>query len=165
MKTLTILSVVALFLAELAFAGNRGRFPENPDPVFTPGALCERADTYRYPEHIPYCNRDVESETKWMIIDRYDRERGFEIRPRRTDFKIDHYIPLCMGGSNDEENLWPQHKTIYEKTDPLEEKLCRLMSLGRMKQTEAVDLIRKVKNDLSIVDAVHSQINARLNQK
>ena len=67
----------------------------------------------------------------------------------RQDFKIDHYIPLCAGGSNDSSNLWPQHKSIYEITDPIEPLICKKMALGKLNQALAVELIMTVKNDLS----------------
>ncbi len=122
-------------------------FPESPDPVATPGDLCDKPDSYRYPERIPYCERDVDSRLKRDVA-HYDQELGYEIqRVGRANFKIDHLIPLCMGGSNDEENLWPQHKSIYELTDPLEPALCEQMAAGRMRQAEAVALILQAKKD------------------
>lgn len=77
----------------------------------------------------------------------------------RGSYKIDHYIPLCAGGSNSTENLWPQHKSVYEITDPIEPLLCEKMSEGRLKQAEAVQLIKKVKNDLSKADEVMDYLN------
>lgn len=125
------------------------RFPLNPNPDMTPGETCQRPDTYRYPEKIAYCERDVSSSTKYAIIDRYDQEFGYTIgQMNRGDFKIDHYIPLCMGGSNSTKNLWPQHKTVYVKTDSLEQKLCELMAAGKMLQAEAMEKIRFAKNHL-----------------
>lgn len=125
------------------------RFPTNPNHDMTPGETCQRPDTYRYPEKIAYCNRDVSSSTKYAIIDKYDAEYGYTIgQMNRGDFKIDHYIPLCMGGSNSTKNLWPQHKSVYVKTDPLEQKLCELMAGGKMLQAEAMEKIRFAKNNL-----------------
>ena len=66
----------------------------------------------------------------------------------RGKFKIDHYIPLCMGGSNERINLWPQHESVYKITDALEQKLCEKMAQGKMLQSEAIDLIREAKNHL-----------------
>ena len=123
-----------------------GRFPHKPHREMTPGSLCEQASSTRYPEHIRYCERNVEGETKAQIFVSYDREFGYETtKMQRGAFKIDHLIPLCMGGSNEVSNLWPQHTTIYENTDPLEPFLCDLMAGGRIKQTEAVHLILTIK--------------------
>jgi hypothetical protein len=79
----------------------------------------------------------------------YDRHHGYEVtRMNRQDFKIDHYIPLCMGGSNEADNLWPQHKSVYAATDPIEQRLCELLASGEMRRAEAVELVRQAKADL-----------------
>lgn len=163
MKTLKLLlSICVVSSSWLAQAGQS--FPDGPHAEVTPGELCNNPDSYRYPEKIPYCKRSVDTELKWAIIDNYDERFGYDIRPRRADFKIDHYIPLCMGGANSEENLWPQHKSVYEKTDQLEEKLCRLMSMGRMLQDEAVVKIKTVKNDLTMVKEITEEVDHRLGE-
>jgi hypothetical protein len=129
-----------------ASAQQDGRFPHAPHKDMTPGSLCERSSTTRYPEHVKYCDRDVDGETKRQIFVAYDREFGYETtKMNRSSFKIDHLIPLCLGGSNDVSNLWPQHVTIYENTDPLEPFLCDVLSRGRIKQAEAVQLILTIK--------------------
>ncbi len=121
-------------------------FPITPNEKITPGDVCDVANSFRYPERIKYCEREVSRERKAAIFLTYDRELGFHTREmNRADFKIDHYIPLCMGGSNDDENLWPQHKTIYQQTDPLEPVLCELMASGQMLQAKAISIIRSVK--------------------
>ncbi len=132
-----------------------GRFPIKPDPNLTPGQLCAVADEIRYPEKIKYCERDVATFTKQSIILTYDAKLNYSIRlQNRSDFKIDHYIPLCMGGSNERQNLWPQHKSVYFHTDPLEGLLCEKMKYGRIKQAAAIDLIRQAKNDLSKIPEI-----------
>ncbi|MEY4632488.1 MAG: hypothetical protein RIQ81_2608 [Pseudomonadota bacterium] len=132
--------------AKLAAIDSNGRYPTTPDHSLTPGSKCDSPDTYRYPEKVPYCNRDVESSRKAAIFVRYDRELGFETtKMDRQSFKIDHYIPLCMGGSNDDSNLWPQHSTVYEHTDPAEGYLCERMKEGRLLQAKAIEIIREIK--------------------
>lgn len=121
-------------------------FPTRPNEKVTPGDICDVADSFRYPERIKYCERNVSRERKAAIFYMYDREFGFHTQEmNRTDFKIDHYIPLCMGGSNDNENLWPQHKSIYQQTDPIEPVLCELMASGQILQMKAISIIRSVK--------------------
>jgi len=142
---------------------DQGRFPVGPNDNLTPGKLCDRPDYYRYPEKIAYCERNVEKELKAEIIRTYDRELGFEIGlMNRMDFKIDHLIPLCMGGSNDEDNLWPQHASVYNRTDPLEPALCELMSQGRMKQAEAKERILRAKHYLSVADRMVAELHNML---
>jgi len=149
------LAAIAILTATVQFSFADNRFPIKPDPAMTPGDLCHRPDTLRYPERIKYCSRDVSTNTKDRVIKTYDAKFGYNIsHQNRQDFKIDHYIPLCMGGSNEIANLWPQHQTVYFQTDPLEGLMCEKMQAGRLKQAEAVLLIKRAKNDLSQVRAV-----------
>ena len=154
MKRSIVLGLVLLF----SFCGKQNlsskfqddefqnKFPMHPDEKMTPGELCKDTMVKRYPEQIPYCDRSVTSEVKQQIIVDYDRSFGFKIGTmQRVDFKIDHYIPLCMGGANSALNLWPQHKSIYVQTDKIEELLCKKMQSGKMLQTEAVQKIKRVK--------------------
>lgn len=143
-STVLVLSLVTS-LQSLA----QSQFPTAPDEQLTPGELCAHPQSLRYSEQINYCGRDVDSSLKKEIIADYDENRGYRIAlMSRKKFKIDHYIPLCMGGSNSKRNLWPQHESVYQKTDPLEGLACDKMASGRLTQAEAVELIRKVKNDL-----------------
>lgn len=136
-----------------------GTFPSGPDVNLTPGELCQRPTARRYAERIAYCERDVSSELKKEIFVKYD-QLGFRTRQmNRLDFKIDHYIPLCMGGSNDEVNLWPQHKSIYSVTDPLEPVLCQKMQEGKLLQKKAVEYIIYARNHLDEVPRILAEIN------
>ena len=147
-----------ILLGSTAFGGSN-QYPRNPDPELTPGELCTQPTRYRYPEQIPYCERDVDTLTKDSIIVQYDSELDYAIRSyNREHFKIDHYIPLCMGGSNGRENLWPQHKSIFAITDPLEEEACTKMAQGKLKQTEAVELIKKAKHNLTEVEDIRDYL-------
>ena len=122
------------------------RFPRTPDNSMTPGSKCGKPDTYRYGEKVPYCERNVKSSRKAAIFVRYDEELGFGTTSmQRMQFKIDHHIPLCMGGSNEDDNLWPQHSTIYELTDPAEGFLCERMSQGSLRQAQAIQIIQSIK--------------------
>lgn len=141
--------------------GTKQDFPIGPDPKMTSGALCEHADRIRYPERIAYCTRDVDTSTKLAIIATYDRELGYRIgQMNRGDFKIDHLIPLCAGGGNEVNNLWPQHKSIYAITDPLEPEICQKMAQGRLKQSDAVQLILQAKTHLDQVSEIRKRVNS-----
>ncbi|MBC7537554.1 MAG: hypothetical protein H7281_01940 [Bacteriovorax sp.] len=78
----------------------------------------------------------------------------------RKDFKIDHLIPLCAGGANSTENLWPQHKTVYEITDPLKPVLCQKMQAGKLLQVDAVKLIIQAKMNLDQVSTIMKKLNS-----
>lgn len=149
-------SVSVLFLALFSLnALANDAYPIAPNAQLTPGSLCEHADQIRYPERIIYCERDVDTQEKRAIIREYDQKLGFRIQSmNRQDFKIDHYIPLCAGGSNNRNNLWPQHQSVFKITDKLEQVVCEQMAQGHLRQRDAVDLIREGKNDLSKVEGI-----------
>lgn len=151
---LLLLSIVTPLLAD-------GSFPRGPNIDETPGSLCSNSNKRRYPEKIVYCERSVDSYQKNAIIQKYDRLFGYSIRSmKRLDFKIDHLIPLCAGGSNNDENLWPQHKSIYAITDPIEPLLCEKMQQGKLLQAEAIKLIIEAKTNLSQVPAVMKRLKS-----
>lgn len=144
-----------LFISQTFADQNNNPFPKSPIITETPGKLCSTPSAYRYPEKIAYCERNVDSYTKNAIINKYDSLFGFRIRQmKRTDFKIDHLIPLCAGGSNSEENLWPQHASVYKITDPLEPVLCEKMQAGRLTQKEAIKLIMEAKMNLAMAPVI-----------
>lgn len=159
MKMLALAVLVFSTLSfQLSFAGN---FPSAPIRDITPGKLCDLPLTTRYPEQIPYCGRDVSPALKRIIIEQYDMTFGFKIESMpREQFKIDHYIPLCMGGSNDISNLWPQHESIYMITDALEAAVCEKMAEGKILQKDAVQIIILAKNNLREVPKILSHIHA-----
>jgi len=142
--------------------GTTPAFPQSPDPVLTPGSLCSRPVQKRYAEGIPYCARDVSSALKKEIMQRYDQVLGYQVtRMNRQAFKIDHFIPLCMGGSNEPNNLWPQHQSVYTITDDLEHEACSKMLQGKMTQADAVQMIREAKLNLSEASEVLKEIRSR----
>lgn len=138
----------------------RADFPQGPDATVTPGSLCTSPSSYRYPENIPYCERNVSRDLKEDVFREY-RQLGYRLDPRqRGDYKIDHLIPLCAGGSNREDNLWPQHESVYTITDPMEPLACDKLKAGRIKQAEVVQLILQAKHDLRLVPRVMQYLNS-----
>ncbi|OFZ29308.1 MAG: hypothetical protein A2622_07785 [Bdellovibrionales bacterium RIFCSPHIGHO2_01_FULL_40_29] len=148
-KTLVLRSLFVLSFLFQTLALASSSYPDGPELTKTPGALCEQG-TKRYQENITYCERDVPPELKKEIIREYDEEFGFNIRRMpRNDFKIDHFIPLSIGGANSKTNLWPQHKSVYKITDPIEHLVAQKIKESRIKQADAVRVIREVKLNLS----------------
>lgn len=144
--------VIGFVLLTSVFSYAGDRFPQGPDPQLTPGVLCTNSPVRRYAEQIVYCERNVDGSTKAQVIAMYDQQLGFSIRQmNRGDFKIDHFIPLSIGGANSVENLWPQHKSVYTVTDPLEQQLSNKMVEGRITQAEAIRVIREAKLNLGRV--------------
>jgi hypothetical protein len=146
----SFVTAVVLFTSLVSFAGDN--YPVGPNPQTTPGSLCQNSEVHRYPENIVYCDRDVSTATKNALIKMYDKELGYRIGSMsRGDFKIDHFIPLSIGGSNNSDNLWPQHKSVYKVTDPLEQLLFDKIKDGRIKQADAIRVIREGKLNLGRV--------------
>lgn len=153
-KTFLAAILVTLTLTQVQ-AFDSGDYPMGPELETTPGAICTTPTEKRYPEQIDYCERNVGSSLKNKIIAKYDQKFGYHIQQmKRGDFKIDHFIPLSIGGANAEENLWPQHKSVYAITDPIELELSVLISAGKIKQADAIRAIKEVKMDLSKAPAI-----------
>ena len=118
--TLSVGVLIVFASGATALASAKGDFPVSPDTQMTPGDLCREPDAFRYPEHIPYCNRDVRSDEKNEIIRAYDETFSYRIREiGRQHFKIDHFIPLCMGGSNDVKTFGPSMRASTATPTPL----------------------------------------------
>jgi hypothetical protein len=149
--TLKFLFLTLLFSTSLFAQTYRAEFPTGPVAKLTPGSLCVRPDARRYPEQINYCNRNVGGDLKADVFREY-RLEGFRLTPsNRSQYKIDHLIPLCAGGSNSEDNLWPQHSSIFVRTDSLESVGCEKLKDAKIKQADLIKLILAAKKDLSLV--------------
>jgi hypothetical protein len=159
MKNILLLIVLVSQMA-VAFAQDYAEYPRGPIEELTPGELCQTPDRYRYPEQIGYCERGVSSEQMKEVFEAY-RRMGYGLAPNtRSSYKMDHYIPLCAGGSNGNDNLWPQHKKIGVITDDLERIGCEKMSQGKLSQADFVELIKRAKNNLSEAREIRLQVQA-----
>lgn len=146
MKLITLILSLVLSFSILAF-------PKTPDQTMTVGALCSTSDKdfaeFRYPEAIPYCNRDVTTQTKQLIYNAYHIPVD-----ERKQYTIDHLIPLSIGGNNDMKNLWPEHISLRDsRLDPsgqmkLEQYVYEQVRAGKMKQADAIAMIKKSKFNL-----------------
>lgn len=145
MKFIYLLSLIVLTFNSSA---RSNRFPRSPDLSLTPGSLCTTPSEFRYPERIPYCEREVNSWQKELVFINY-KKIGFSLSGERGQYKVDHFIPLCLGGSNDNSNLWPQYFTVSEKTDALEPLVCEVLAKGKISQREAIDLVLEAKMDIT----------------
>jgi len=121
-------------------------YPLTPDVKETPGSVCnedhEDFEEYRYPEQIPYCFRNVASSLKKKIYDWYGIPQN-----ERKEYTIDHLIPLSLGGDNEDDNLWPEHKEVKALRPDLEIKLYVKLRDGKLKQRAAIDQILEAKFD------------------
>lgn len=131
-------------MAAVAIVATTLEFPFVPNPEKTTGSLCSPSnpdfERYRYEEQIPYCERNVDRETKAKIYDAYGVPQGC-----RKDYTIDHFIPLSIGGTNSFNNLWPEHKSIKFLRKNLENDLYKQISTGEISQAEAVKIVTEAK--------------------
>lgn len=82
----------------------------------------------------------------------YDEQFGYQVtKMPRGEFKIDHLIPLCMGGDNSPQNLWPQHRTVYLQTDPVEQESCERLSRGEITHRQAVEAVLSAKRAVQVL--------------
>lgn len=164
LKHAVLALVVTLITSLSAEAGFIGKFqvPDGPDAQKTPGELCQRGYP-RYDQRITYCERDVNGTTKAEIIAEYDTELGFDVRKLpRNDFKIDHFIPLSIGGANSKANLWPQHKSVYVITDPIESLVATLISQNKISQKDAIQAVKDCKLQLSNCEKIEDHLRSLL---
>lgn len=118
--------------------------PVTPEPKLTPGELCDARDPdfteYRYKERVPYCERNVDSQLRAEIYATYRVEKN-----DWSNYTIDHFIPLSIGGNNADSNLWPEHKKIKALRQNLEMETFLRLQKGEINQSTAIDIIINAK--------------------
>lgn len=146
MRHLSKLIVVGLSLfisVSVVFADLKSA-PKHPDLKETPGNCCTEDDPdfvgYRYSQRVAHCVRNVSRETKSRIYEKY----RIPSRDRR-DYTIDHFIPLSVGGSNSEENLWPEHRQIKATRINLETEIYEAVRRDELTQSEAIEQVMQAK--------------------
>jgi hypothetical protein len=126
-KLSTIATIIGVLVATPV-----GAFEIRPDKNLTGGSLrtrdrdaaCGHAGEHRGP--MSATRRDE-------ILRRYGLPAG-----THPDYEIDHLIPLCLGGSDDPSNLWPQPRRTIEDTwnaeakDRLERRMCDMVCDGEI---------------------------------
>ncbi len=104
------------------------------------GSLCTISDPdfseYRYSEQIAVCKRNVTPERKNKVC---KRDGVLD----RRDFTVDHLIPLSMGGSNHDDNIWCQHKSI--NVTALEYEVYVDLRGGALSQKDAIEKVLRAK--------------------
>lgn len=136
--------LVFTFLAFTQTHAELATFPTKPNPEITFGSYCEVHDPdfsgYRYKDHMPYCERNVSAQLKRRIYEQYGIPEHC-----RSEYTVDHFIPLAMGGSNAAENLWPEHKNVKATRQNLEQDIYTELSHDRISQKDAVEVVTQAK--------------------
>ena len=119
-------------------------FPYVPNPAWTNGELCDVKNPdfkeLRYAEKIPYCERNVSTQTKFHIYKLYGVPEHC-----RSAYTIDHFVPLSLGGTNDIRNLWPEARAVKRVRQNLEVEVYKKLSTGKITQAQAVDMVIRAK--------------------
>ena len=132
MKALLVGILALLPLA--AVAGSK--YSYLPDPVMTPGVVASTDQALVCERDYPARSRYVTNTTKNKVYKAYKIKKEL----CTNGCKIDHLIPLSIGGSNDIQNLWPHEYgaewTVFEKTR-LEVRLRKEVCSGKLPIVEA----------------------------
>lgn len=154
LKSSTLKCLAFLFVGFILLPNISLAYPLVPDAEKTPGHLCQNHNKdfkeYRYKENIPYCRRNVSSSRKKDIYARYGIPQHCRHR-----YTIDHLIPLALGGSNTDENLWPEHVLVKATRPDLELDLYWSLRRGNLTQAEAVEIILTEKNTVTMILKSH----------
>lgn len=108
-----------------------------PDPTLTPGAV-RTTDAFDVCDHGTGQLRHMTRERSDRIMAEYGLPGG-----AHEAYEIDHLIPLSIGGSDDDANLWPEPRRMIEKEwsaerkDDLEARLRELVCSGQIEITDA----------------------------
>ena len=107
----------------------------------TPGHLCTKSDPdfdeQRYPEQIPHCARKVSHATRVKVSQPYGVSED-----ELDAYQVDHLLPLGLGGSNSEKNLWPVPYAQARKKAEFEFETFNQLKDGKITQREAISRIR-----------------------
>lgn len=137
MKSFTVAIFLNLFLL-ISFA----EAFQQPKATLTPGAACSEQDSdfkgYDYPSHVARCNRNITIQEKQRVAASYGNIPESDWK----NYEFDHLLPLCAGGSNSDQNLWPQPIDEAHLKDTLEVQICTAMKAGTMTQDEAFKKVR-----------------------
>ena len=131
-----------------------------PDQSMTPGlaatvSVADLTKTYtdNCPNSKPSCtysqdHRNVPGSVHAKVYDEYNVPQD---QRNIKDGEVDHFYPLCAGGSNDISNLWYQPAVGdwngkdfgYHTKDKLETYICVQIKAGKLDPKEAYDRITK----------------------
>ncbi len=117
--------LLALFLSARCLAADA-------DPLLTPGEFFPAisASDVCVPGYARR-TRNVPRSQRNQVFARYN------VQWRPGAYEVEHFIPLCMGGTNGLANLWPAPKKDARQKALVDNHLCREICAGRVTLEEA----------------------------
>ncbi len=113
---IAVICAIGLCTVLMATSANASEYYYLPNSTLTPGDVASVNKEEVCNPAYPAKARDVSNSKKNAVYKRY----GVTKDKCTKGCKIDHLIPLAIGGSNDLKNLWPHEYgadwTVYEKT-------------------------------------------------
>jgi hypothetical protein len=138
-KLLAIVLPAATLVAP-AFA-----FEVRPNPTMTGGSVrIDGHDVNATCGHSKEHRGSMSHARRDDILTRYGLPPG-----THPDYEIDHLIPLCLGGSDDPSNLWPEPRRSIEPKwnaeakDRLERFMCDMVCSGQLDIATAQEALAK----------------------
>jgi hypothetical protein len=128
------IKLLAILMLAGAFAAPAVAFEVRPNPNMTGGSV--RIDGHDVNTTCGQSKAHRGSMSHWRrdeILTRYGLPPG-----THPDYEIDHLIPLCLGGSDDPSNLWPEPRRSIEPKwnaeakDRLERFMCDMVCSGQL---------------------------------
>jgi hypothetical protein len=120
--------IFVLAVAAIVAIGGRPAVAAMPNPALTPGDVNERDRGQVCTLGNAERRRSVSYKTRDRVYLAYGILRGH----RKGLYRIDHLIPLELGGSNRATNLWPQPYADSKLKDDVENELHQAVCRGSM---------------------------------
>jgi hypothetical protein len=96
-----------------------------PDDRLTPGVVASTDDAEVCAPGYARSQRLYENDREafWRVVEAVLASYHIPFAERHG-YEIDHRVPLCLGGSNDARNLWPQPLLDAREKDEIERAAC-----------------------------------------
>jgi hypothetical protein len=140
----TTSKLLAIILFAGALAAPAFAFDTRPNPNLTGGSVrIDGHDVHATCGHSKAHRGSMSHARRDEILTRYGLPPG-----THPDYEIDHLIPLCLGGSDDSSNLWPEPRRTMEPTwnaeakDRLERFMCDMVCAGQLDIGAAQEAIK-----------------------
>jgi hypothetical protein len=135
MKILLFIAVLLCVSAQASAQAQYGRHGgiDLPDDKVTPGVI---ATTERKAIVSVAWGKDARHVTQKMKVAACVAY-GVPGKCPGKGWEIDHRVPRCAGGADDERNLWPQRAPEFHWKDRLETRVCKEIKQGKISVADA----------------------------